>query len=491
MMVARTSKKLKFEKIGICEGHQKWRELKTHFHYRSIPILFFSVSFASIPTTHMWWGAGGGSGQVGGWVWLGGWVGLARWVWLGGWVGGSGQVGGRVWLGGWGEVIFQSVDRRTHECYWVLSRQQHLDGRLRDHQIQITHWHLCRRMTTDNTPTQGQIKLAGKCLDCGLWQEHSCHFVKVFGYFSWQSAGSILDNCDPSPNTNPTCLVAVTSTGQKVSLAREVQKTLELNHWPPNQEIRRSYVSQKVERNTWPQRLNGASPFQVPCRKTISPQIFAPHVQHVCFSCVPFVVWAQEPFVTRVRPTMWSCHSTLSNLRARVGVWGQIKKSHFRPDNENRFNSFFPELVSHKHLSLPLKSLAHQLRPSEKNLSCSTLCLFCGSTRHAVVFCSMLSKKCPGKFFLAISLFTMNMSCAAHSFISWQVLPDEMGHTRRTGRTFQVIWGGSHDLSQIGASQIEVPIGSVFQKYVCSSFIVKMRINLGTFGLFWFILGWG
>ena len=34
------------------------------------------------------------------------------------------------------EVTFQSVDRRTHECYWFLSRQRHLDGRLRDHQQQ-------------------------------------------------------------------------------------------------------------------------------------------------------------------------------------------------------------------------------------------------------------------------------------------------------------------------------------------------------------------
>ena len=54
---------------------------------------------------------------------------------------GSGQVGGGlagcawVWSGGWvGEVIFQSVDRHIHECYWFLSRQRHLDGRLRDHQ---------------------------------------------------------------------------------------------------------------------------------------------------------------------------------------------------------------------------------------------------------------------------------------------------------------------------------------------------------------------
>ncbi len=36
-------------------------------------------------------------------------------------------------------------------------------------------------------------------------------------------------------------------------------------------------------------------------------------------------------------------------------------------------------------------------------------------------------------------------------------------------------------MSQIGASQIEAPIGSIFQKYVvCSTFMVKMRIDLGS-----------
>ncbi len=51
-----------------------------------------------------------------------------------------------------------------------------------------------------------------------------------------------------------------------------------------------------------------------------------------------------------------------------------------------------------------------------------------------------------------------------------------------------VIWA---QVSQIGVSQIKAPIGSLFQKYVYSSFMVKMRIDLGSFGLFWFILGWG
>ncbi len=45
-------------------------------------------------------------------------------------------------------------------------------------------------------------------------------------------------------------------------------------------------------------------------------------------------------------------------------------------------------------------------------------------------------------------------------------------------------------MSQIGASLIEAPIGSVFQKYVYSTFMVKIRIDLGSSGLFWFILGW-
>ncbi len=46
-------------------------------------------------------------------------------------------------------------------------------------------------------------------------------------------------------------------------------------------------------------------------------------------------------------------------------------------------------------------------------------------------------------------------------------------------------------VSEIRASKIKSPIGSIFQKYVYSSFMVKMRIDLGSFGLFWFILGWG
>ncbi len=35
-------------------------------------------------------------------------------------------------------------------------------------------------------------------------------------------------------------------------------------------------------------------------------------------------------------------------------------------------------------------------------------------------------------------------------------------------------------MSQIGKSQIEAPIGSLFQKYVSSTFMVKMRIDLGS-----------
>ncbi len=43
-------------------------------------------------------------------------------------------------------------------------------------------------------------------------------------------------------------------------------------------------------------------------------------------------------------------------------------------------------------------------------------------------------------------------------------------------------------MSQTSASQIKAPAGSIFQKYAYSSFMVKMRIDLGSFGLFWFIL---
>ncbi len=46
-------------------------------------------------------------------------------------------------------------------------------------------------------------------------------------------------------------------------------------------------------------------------------------------------------------------------------------------------------------------------------------------------------------------------------------------------------------VSKIEESEIKSPAGSICQKYVYSSFMVKMRIDLGSFGLFWFILGWG
>ncbi len=50
------------------------------------------------------------------------------------------------------------------------------------------------------------------------------------------------------------------------------------------------------------------------------------------------------------------------------------------------------------------------------------------------------------------------------------------------------IWA---QMSQISAIQIKATIGSIFQKYVYSSFMVNMRFDLGSFELFWFILGWG
>ncbi len=44
--------------------------------------------------------------------------------------------------------------------------------------------------------------------------------------------------------------------------------------------------------------------------------------------------------------------------------------------------------------------------------------------------------------------------------------------------------------SQIGASQVKAPTGRVYEKYMYTCFMVKMRINLRSFGLFWFNLGW-
>ncbi len=46
----------------------------------------------------------------------------------------------------------------------------------------------------------------------------------------------------------------------------------------------------------------------------------------------------------------------------------------------------------------------------------------------------------------------------------------------------RAIWA---QMSQISVSQIKAPIGSVFQKYVYSSFMVNMRTDLGPFGSFW------
>ncbi len=62
-----------------------------------------------------------------------------------------------------------------------------------------------------------------------------------------------------------------------------------------------------------------------------------------------------------------------------------------------------------------------------------------------------------------------------------------LGDLRSLGRFCELL----EKASEIGASKIKAPIGSFFQKYVSSSFMVKMRIDLGSFGLFWFILGWG
>ncbi len=57
----------------------------------------------------------------------------------------------------------------------------------------------------------------------------------------------------------------------------------------------------------------------------------------------------------------------------------------------------------------------------------------------------------------------------------------------------------SRRLSYLGSSFFErpkqgdlnkSPVGSINQKYVYACFMVKIRINLGSFGVFWFNLGW-
>ncbi len=66
-------------------------------------------------------------------------------------------------------------------------------------------------------------------------------------------------------------------------------------------------------------------------------------------------------------------------------------------------------------------------------------------------------------------------------------------HTQRVFRWFKggcEIWELLEKVSEIGASEIKSPIGRVFQKYVYSSFIFKMRINFRSFGLFHVNLGW-
>ena len=68
---------------------------------------------------------------------------------------------------------------------------------------------------------------------------------------------------------------------------------------------------------------------------------------------------------------------------------------------------------------------------------------------------------------------------------AFQVLLSELliaNHVRPVGLFLgDLRWVAQFGLmSQIGASQIEAPIGSIFQKYVSSTFMVKMRIDLGS-----------
>ncbi len=57
---------------------------------------------------------------------------------------------------------------------------------------------------------------------------------------------------------------------------------------------------------------------------------------------------------------------------------------------------------------------------------------------------------------------------------------------------FLVIWGGCAMWVVLEkVTEVKATEGRVNQKYVYSSFMVKIRIIWGSFGLFWFNLGWG
>ncbi len=70
-------------------------------------------------------------------------------------------------------------------------------------------------------------------------------------------------------------------------------------------------------------------------------------------------------------------------------------------------------------------------------------------------------------------------------WIALDVLKPKLAPTRglfvivRWFEVGRMIWA---QMSQIGVSQIKAPTGSIFQKYVYSSFMVNMRIDLGSFG---------
>ncbi len=51
--------------------------------------------------------------------------------------------------------------------------------------------------------------------------------------------------------------------------------------------------------------------------------------------------------------------------------------------------------------------------------------------------------------------------------------------------------GAFEQATEMVATEIKPPMGSIYQKYVYTCFIVKMRIHFGSFGFFWFNLGWG
>ncbi len=160
------------------------------------------------------------------------------------------------------------------------------------------------------------------------------------------------------------------------------------------------------------------------------------------------------------------------------------------------FSAFVPlSYVSVFLWNSPLSSLTFSV-PS----LCLSVCQFCPSPSVSLSLSLSIDSHCLS----SVSLFHPRLSgffCSLALFPSLNLTGDPFfHHTLPISLPFLLVrWfeepGPICELlakaSKIEVSEIKSPIGSICQKYVYSSFMVKMRIDLGPFGLFWFILGWG